>query len=317
MNSLKQILSLAILGLIGFNLTATAQEIIFCEAYTNMGVPKKAAQVWAVDSLPLRVQIMYNNGKTTITNSKVNFLIEPEKRLGQDAEKIFVNVSQGRNWVVLEKVFDKPGKYAVSVFTPGNEIMAGSMITVKLNGSAKPKQVAKGEKAVEVNRIEQKEKTERPKKIEEPRTVIAKAEPKNEESKLIKTGFNPAKKMEITAEDKEVLHYDGVKLQFGSGLSNGKLEGVSESFSRNKGRVKLMTQVMNPQPLKTGKIQADFWLKSNTGEYDELVVSEEHEANPRSYKAFFSTLLFKSGEYKVSIYTEDFVWIASSYLKVE
>lgn len=299
----------------GYSQGTSAQEVIFCESYTNTGLPKNAAKEFIVDSVPFRVQILYNNGKTTIDRSKVNFLIEPEERLNKTPEKVFVNVSQSRNWVALEHLFTVPGKYAVSVFTPENEIMAGSMINVKVTGMAKPKP----EKIVAVEESEKVEKvvTTEKREVKEPsEPVPVKTTPKPE-SKVLDTGFNPAEKVEVTEDDKKTLHYNGVKIQFGSSLNNGKLEGVADSFSKDKGRVKVMTQVLNPQPLKTEKIQADFWMKSNTGEFDELVVSEEHDANPRSYKAYFTTDLFKAGEYKVSVYTEDFVWIASSYLVVK
>lgn len=321
MNSLTRlsILSMLAIMLFGASDQVLGQEVIFCESYANTGVPKNPATEFLVDSLPFRVQVLYNNGKTTIANSKVNFLVEPEESMNKKAEKTFVNVSQGRNWVVMEQLFEQPGKYAVSVFTPQNEIMAGSLITIKVKGAnkpavEKPAETPKAEKPKKVEKVEKVEKKAVAKDTEAP----AVSEPvASKKTKTIDTGFNPAMKVEITEEDKKTLHYEGVKILFGNSLDKGKLTGVSDSFGKDKGRVKVMTQVLNPQPLKTEKIQADFWMKSNTGEFDELVVSEEHDANPRSYKAYFTTDLFKSGEYKVSVYTEDFVWIASSYLTVK
>lgn len=321
MNSLMRLSIFTMLAIMVFGASThtQGQEVIFCESYANTGIPKKPSKEFLVDSLPFRVQVLYNNGKTTIANSKVNFLVEPEKSMNKKAEKTFINVSQGRNWVVMEKMFELPGRYAVSVFTPKNEIMAGSVISIKVKGAAKPVvekivDTPKEEKPKKVVKVEKVEK----KAVAEDTEAPANSKPvESKETKRIDTGFNPAEKVEITEDEKKTLHYEGVKLLFGNSLSNGKLEGQSDSFGKDKGRVKVMTQVLNPQPLKTEKIQADFWMKSNTGEFDELVVSEEHDANPRSYKAYFTTDLFKSGEYKVSVYTEDFVWIASSYLTVK
>ncbi|MFT5919698.1 MAG: hypothetical protein ACI9FU_001511, partial [Granulosicoccus sp.] len=74
--------------------------------------------------------------------------------------------------------------------------------------------------------------------------------------------------------------------------------------------------LMNQLPIKTKTLQIDIWKKGKDGTFSELTVSKEHHCNPKVYKTFFPVKFYQEGKYKVSVYTDDFVWICSSYLTI-
>ncbi|MFT5279285.1 MAG: hypothetical protein ACI9P8_000919, partial [Bacteroidia bacterium] len=91
-----------------------AQEVILCERFTNTGQPKNVVTQIVVDSLPLQLKVLYNNGKTTIDKSKLNMLIEVEDGKKIPAQAFYINVSQGRNWVGADIEFKHAGEHVVS-----------------------------------------------------------------------------------------------------------------------------------------------------------------------------------------------------------
>lgn len=82
------------------------------------------------------------------------------------------------------------------------------------------------------------------------------------------------------------------------------------------GRADVTGLLINQLPIKTKMIQVDIWQQGKDGSFSELTVSEEHACNPKFYKTFFPIKFYREGKYKVSVYSDDFVWINSGYVKI-
>ncbi|MFT5053704.1 MAG: hypothetical protein ACI97X_000723 [Oceanospirillaceae bacterium] len=293
-----------------------AQEVILCERFTNTGQPKNVVTEIVVDSLPLQLKVLYNNGKTTIDKSKLNMLIEVEDGKKIPAQAFYINVSQGRNWVGADIEFKHAAEHVVSAFTPENEILASTNFKITLKGDQKL--VIEEKKVAE----EVVSETVEPKIIEDVEIAeVAEKEPDVEETidtvlEETATGFDPTKKVAITEEEAKTLHYEGVSLEFGTSKGGKGLEGKSADFKLTKGRADVTGLLMNQLPIKTKTLQIDIWKKGKDGTFSELTVSKEHHCNPKVYKTFFPVKFYQEGKYKVSVYTDDFVWICSSYLTI-
>lgn len=294
--------------------TGFSQEVIICERFTNTGLPKNPMAEIVVESLPLRLKVLYNNGKNTIDKSKVNMLIEYADDKKVPAEPFYLNVSQSRNWVGSDIEFKYAGGHVVSAFTPENEILASTKFNIILKGKEAPLAVV-NDSTEEVESNEEASKAE--KVVREKVQTKAKESVRKPTAEFeISTGFNPTEKIEITEEEAKTLHYEGVTLEFGKTKGSKGLEGKSTEFKLSNGRADVTGMLMNQLPIKTKTLQIDIWQKGKDDSFSELTVSEEHACNPNVYKSFFPLKFYRVGEYKVSVYTDDFVWISSAYVTV-
>jgi len=302
--------SILILLLISF--TSKAQEVVICEKFSNTGIPKNTILEIAVDSLPFNAKVLYNNGKTTIERSKVNILVEAEDGMKVTAEAFFINVSQSRNWVGADIQFKYPGSFVVSAFTPENSVLASTRFSVLLNGMT-TKVDAPRKKEGNVEKV-----------INDPVEVktevgVSNMEATNEEPQEVEeiaTGFDPDHKVTISSEEDKTLYYKEVQLEFGTSRNENELVGKNKMFNLKLGRADVTGMLMNGQKLNTSSLQIDTWQKGNNGSFSELIVSEEHVCDPNAKTSFFPLRFYREGQYKVSVYTKDFVWIASAYVTV-
>lgn len=269
-----------------------AQEIVFCEGYTERGeIRGETKDEWDLGKDGAKVEILYNNGKTTINYAKLYFLIE-EKEPTENPEKLIVTVNRQNNWAAASKKFDKAGEYMVSVFGIDNNILASKKITIK--GAKKPTTVK------EVTKIQ---------KVQETKEIVTEEEDVKEE---------PAAIRKMTFEKEEVAkthYYDGSKLSFGQSFDE-KLVRPSDKFALGKSGVYVAMLLENPKPLNTPSITVDVWKKTADGDYTEHVGAKEVGIKGDKKAADFHYSFFKPGEYKVSIFSGDFTWICSSYLSI-
>ena len=311
-------IKLQILSLLLFTASSgIAQNVVICKRFTNTGQPKSAKTEIVVDSLPLQLKMIYNNGKTTIDKSKLNMLIEVEDGKKIPAQAFYINVSQGRNWVGADIEFNYAGDHVISAFSLENEILASTKFKITLKAKEAPTPVFN--EAAVIAEI----KKETPKTVEE---VVPKVFAKKEDSLLqaeaepiveeLATGFDTSKKVEITEEEAKTLYYEGAKLEFGKAKGSKGLEGKGAEFNLSNGRADVTGLLINQLPIKTKTLQVDIWQQGKDGSFSELTVSEEHACNPKFYKTFFPIKFYRAGKYKVSIYTDDFVWISSGYVTI-
>lgn len=268
-----------------------AQEIIFCQGYSERGEPKgELKDEWNLDKDGVKVEILYNNGKTTINDAKLYVLIE-EKEPKDNPEKLIITVNRQNNWAATSKVFKQAGEFMITVFGIDNNILATKKITIK--GAEKPKQ------AMEAMKVE---------KVETALKLPAQEEPKEEKA--------ASRGMTFTKEEVAKTHqYDGSKLSFGQGFDE-KLVRPSDKFALGKSGVYVAMLLENPKALSTSTVTVDVWKKDKDGEYTEHIGAKEVKVKSDKKAADFHYSFFKPGEYKVSIFSGDFTWICSSYLTV-
>jgi hypothetical protein len=244
-------------------------------------------------------------------------LIEVEDGKKIPAQAFYINVSQGRNWVGADIEFNYAGNHVISAFSLENEILASTKFKITLKAKEAPTPVFN--EATVLAEV----KKENPKTVEE---VVLKVFAKKEEPLLqaeaeplveeLATGFDTSKKIEITEEEAKTLYYEGAKLEFGKAKGSKGLEGKGAEFNLSNGRADVTGLLINQLPIKTKTLQVDIWQQGKNGSFSELTVSEEHACNPKFYKTFFPIKFYREGKYKVSVYTDDFVWISSGYVTI-
>ncbi len=297
-----------------FSLNVSAQEITVGDFFNNLGTLRNPAVEWQTNQFPLKLVLMYNNGKTTINGNAMNFLIEPAKEIGLPADDVKLVIGQGRSWAALKYDFTAPGTYKITAFDREKNALATASIVIK--GPKKVVVEKPVEKVVIVEEVPEKTKME-----------AVTNEPKNKEltkEELIENAPEPVFvesviKEELTEEEKETLVFESFYIAFGRSVQSGMLQGQNEKFKAVPGGVNAEVLFSNNEGFGTEVIAIDVWHKPlGTSMYDqhytELVVTIPKDAK----QANFKLLLKERGSYKVSLYTgdEDAVWIGSGYVSL-
>ncbi len=290
-----------LLSLAGFS-----QEVVVCKSQQS-GVPSGVAAEWKVDAFPIELTLFYNNGKTTINERVVNFIVETEKRFGLAPVEVSMVVSQGRNWISAPFAFERAGKYVITAFRPNKSVLATSLISIE-----GPEVVVKTETVAAAPVVASNSKAEiipadnqRFDAVQRPEAQIATATPVK-----LATPLN--------AEEQKTLKFEEVNIAFGTGVADKKLKSPATTFTEAQTRKGIIVQLSNSSQFGVESVSLDIWKKSNASasDYDELIVNTKVAVSPKGYTTQAPITLFKKGEYKVSFFTPDFVWIGSAYLTV-
>jgi hypothetical protein len=282
------------------------QEVVVCKSQQS-GVPSGAAAEWKVDAFPIELTLFYNNGKTTINERVVNFIVESEKRFGLAPVEVSMVVSQGRNWISAPFAFERAGKYVITAFRPDKSVLATSLISiegpevvVKTEAVAVEPVVARNSKAEIIPADNQRFDA-----VQRPESQIPVAAPVKLAAPL-------------NAEEQKTLKFEEVNIAFGIGVADKKLKSPATTFTEAQTRKGIIVQLSNSSQFGAESVSLDIWKKSSAtaSDYDELIVNTKVAVSPKGYTTQAPITLFKKGEYKVSFFTPDFVWIGSAYLTV-
>lgn len=283
-----------------------AQEVIVCKTQQD-GIPRGGAIEWQVESFPVQLTLFYHNGKTTISERHLNFIVEPENGLGIGPFEESIVVSQGRNWASVLFEFPKAGKYVVSAFRNDQSVMAATHITIEGPAIEKPSK--------------EEEETVRPSgstALKPERTLSIIRDHAQPSSYQVSPSPEVKLAQPLSDEEMKTLHFAEVNIGFGTGVSGRKLADAGSEFTELQTRKGLVVQLSNNKPFATESVMMDVWRKSGEDtDYDEMVFESSVAVNAKSYTVQTPLTLFKKGDYKVSFFTSDFVWIGSGYVSVK
>ncbi|MBU0475411.1 MAG: hypothetical protein KKF62_14780 [Bacteroidetes bacterium] len=113
-------------------------------------------------------------------------------------------------------------------------------------------------------------------------------------------------------------YYDNVKLVFCEKvLVGGTPIGITRRASLSENNGEIFIQITNSSPLKTGVILVDFWRKEHRSfEYDEYIESKKYKVKVNWNDTYFRYKFPKAGEYKIIIYNQAEVLIATGFINV-
>ena len=300
--------------LTAFSLNASAQTVTVGDFFNNLGTLRNPSTEWKTNEFPLKLVLMYNNGKTTINGNAMFFVIEPAKEVGLPLDEQKIVVGQGRSWAAFKYDFTAPGVYTITTYDREKTKLASASITIE-----GPKKVEKAPEPVKEEVVEKKPEKVEVKPIETPvkKVELTKAE-------LLENAPEPVfvesiVKEELTEEEKETLVFESFYIAFGRSVQSGMLQGQNEKFKAVPGGVTTEVLFSNNEGFGTETIAVDVWLKAKGGtQYDEHYTEMTVTIPKNAKQANFKLLLEQRGSYKVSLYTgdEDAVWIGSGYVSL-
>ncbi len=296
-----------LLCLVSFSLSA--QKIYFCRGYSETGEPKGSTDTWAFSEKGTEVVFLYNNGKTTFDFSSIFFLVEEKGT--KETEKIEMKVYQNKNWEAKKYLFKKLGEYTVTVFGSNNKILASGVVKIVSPVAKEAEKVKEQEVVTEVKKEKEVAEVKKEKELEK-ETVVA------EKEKVVIEAEKTPEKINIldTKEAKEVLYYDDVKVIFCEQVKEGKT--VNEKTNFKMGDIGAYVEIVleSSKPLNTDIITVDIWKKEADNLYSEHTADQEIKLNGKIKQVNFHHSFFKPGDYKISFFSRDNVWITTGYVTV-
>ena len=281
-----------------FSFSVSAQKLYFCTDYSQTGEPKGVAEDWPLNANGTEVFFLYNNGKTTLDFTSLFFVIE--NKTNGKSDKVEFKVAQNRNWDVMKYTFKEAGMYSVSAFGKENKLLAKAVIKV---GEPKATETVKTEPEKEELKKEEAKKEE-----------VKKEEPKKEELKEVIA--EPVKDKE-SAEVQEVLYYNDIKVIFCEQVKEGKIVNEKTSFKMTEPGTYVEIVLQCGKPLNTDVINVDVWKKDQSNSYTEYVIDQEVKLDSKSRQVNFHHSFFKPGDYKISFFNNENVWMTSGYVSVK
>lgn len=274
-----------------------AQQLHFCEQYTDKGEPKNSKDTWSLgDDNSVKVGFLYHNGKTTMDFNKVYFLIE-DKANPKMIDEAELRVNPQMNWVATDHYFKRAGEFMVTVYGPGKQALASKLITI-VDGAG-PTKVTEVTEAKPLKELNKQKET---------------AETKEEGD----DNSQPAvTRVKYSKEEVEKVHYyDNSRLMFGDKFTGENLENPRTSFVLGKNGVYVEMLLVTQKPVNAENIMVDVWKKADGGEYTQHVGDKKVATKTGEKLTDFHFSFFDPGEYKVSLFSADNTWICSGYLTV-
>jgi|GEM_PF-2662868 len=288
-----------VLLLFFFSISVSAQKIYFCKGYSDTGEPKGVSDNWTFDNKATEVYFLYNNGKTTFDFASVFFLVE--NKSNGTSDKVEFKVAQNRNWDAMKYTFKEAGQYIVSALGNENKLLAIAEIKV---GEIKTKEVVK----------EEIKKTETEVKDVKKEKEVVQVEVKKEEPKEI-IAEKKAGQVDIK-EVKDVLYYDELKVTFCEQMKGGEIINPKNDFKMSELGAYVEVVLQNTKPMNTDIINVDIWKKDDGGTYNEYAGDKQIKLNKKNKQVNFHYSFFKPGEYKISFFNNDNVWMTTGYVSI-
>ena len=293
-----------------FSLSLSAQKIYFCRGYSEMGEPKGSSDTWPFSEKGTELVFLYNNGRTTFDFAAIFFLVEEKNT--KETDKVEMKVYQNKSWEAKKYTFKKPGEYNVAVFGNNNIVLASGFVKI-VAPEVKKVEVVKEIKAEENKELVKEEIKEKvvemtAEKVE----VVAEKTEKVEQEKI-------SEKINIldTKEAKEVLYYDDIKVVFCEQLKEGKIVNEKTNFKMSDLGAYVEVVLQSGKPLNTDAITVDIWKKEKeSNSYTEHAHEEEIKLSTKNKQVNFHHSFFKPGEYKISFFNDDSVWMTTGYVSI-
>ncbi|MBL4586261.1 MAG: hypothetical protein JKX84_04275 [Flavobacteriales bacterium] len=211
------------------------------------------------NEFPLKLVLMYYNGKSTINGNRMSWLIEPAKSLGLPTEDVALVVGQGRSWAAIKHDFNAPGSYTITAYDREKNAMATTIISIE-----GPKKVVEKPKPVKPEPVVEK----KPEKVKVEPIAIKTKPAKITKKELIENAPEPIFvepiKEELTEEEEETLVYESFYIAFGRSVQSGMLMGQNEKFKAVAGGNYVEVLFSNNEGF-TPVVKVDVWLKPKGG----------------------------------------------------
>lgn len=121
-----------ILVLFGFLSSALlAQQIYFCQSYSEKGEPIGASNKWQINSKGGYVYILYDNEKENLERGTYYLMVDKQTEDGYEAfDSKSIKLNEEKNWLVYNYIFKDAGVYKVYFMAPGQKRIAEEIVEI-------------------------------------------------------------------------------------------------------------------------------------------------------------------------------------------
>lgn len=289
-------------------ISAYSQSIVFAKRFTETGEGIDKRNIWYADSSESRVAIIYNNGKETISAHR---LVAEIKQPNDSTQKLILKVGSNKNWVADYFEMNQVGRYAVLVLDEKGNVL--STANLYLRGKEVKQKIKREERIVKLENAPQPQVLPNLKKEE----MVTATSPETNPTENSTVEVKEDNIVIQVANADQTLKYEQCSLVFCDSYKNGKAQNPSSTF-KLEGNGKYVELVLtNEKGLDTDKLMVDVWKKKEEdSNFNDHFDSKEVKIDKKQTTAVFHYSFRKPGEYKISVFTKDFVWITSGYVTI-
>jgi hypothetical protein len=116
----------------------------------------------------------------------------------------------------------------------------------------------------------------------------------------------------------DTYYYSNSKVIFCEDVVNNEPSNASTEFTIPKAGAYLTVQVDNGKALKTTQLVVDIYKKpKGSSDYTEFVETKRYDIEEHWNRPYFTYTFYSGGEYKLSVYNADEVWINAGYVTIK
>lgn len=255
-----------------------AQNLYFCDNFTDAGEPMGTTNSKVFDSKGGYVYFLYDNGKKNIKNKVLLISISVQKNNDYSSydTKVFESINHDKNWAVYDYNFTEPGNYRVSILDGEKRELAKGFITVTFKNEQK-----ENHDYVNDDRDREEDNSEDGEK-----------------------DYSPV------GED-----YYNAEMTFTNDVQDGKPVDDMESFPISSSGKDIYIYVMNDKPMNSSGINLIInRMDEQTYSYSEQIVNTPYIINGDLYGTYIQYTFNRQGKYQVQVTNSDNVLIAKGYV---
>jgi hypothetical protein len=130
------------------------------------------------------------------------------------------------------------------------------------------------------------------------------------------TSDNTKKNTENTNDPSSTFYYSKSKVQFCVDLDDNQQPlNPGTVYNIGKDDSWIYVHVQNDKSLATDQLIVDIYKKKGN-DYSEFVETKKYDITPSREDTHFKYTFYKNGNYKISVYSKDNVWINSGYVEI-
>lgn len=117
--------------ILAFSFETEAQQIFFCESYSNTGHPVGAQLVWELETGGTELNILLDNGEKSLPSPIIYLFFDKFENGGYfPFDSKAIKIESPRTWIAVEYVFEEAGRYFVYFQDSKQNNIAKGYITI-------------------------------------------------------------------------------------------------------------------------------------------------------------------------------------------
>lgn len=274
-----------LLGFLTLGFGQSSKSVVLCEDYSTSGVPSGVYDSWDINADGGYVYVLYRNGSSKI-KGELSLWVDKKDEDGYYTawSTLDFDVDNSKTWAVYDYLLEEDGEYKFSVMDEKGNLLAETEATVQYKDGEEPSN----------NDDDEDEAVKEDESDDDDDDAFDKYDEDG----------NPT-----------TWYYEDSYIEFAKNIdSDGIAEDASEEWSYSSGGTTLYILYTDEVEIKTDEVHVEIY---GGKDYSELIEEYDVTVEPDWGWFKFKQTFKKKGNYSVSIYNEDDIFMNSGYLTIK